>query len=229
MTSQTLSTANRTPLPDGVLSYEAERQKSANTSSNLGQAEFLKLMTAQLRNQDPMQPMENGEFLGQMAQFSTVNSIGEMLTELKSLSSQMAAGRLLSSGSLIGRSVLAESSYGTLPNGGTLDGSVRLTEPADQTTINIRDATGQVVESMTLGPAGAGDYPWSWDGKTSEGQYAPPGRYQIDVSVTRFGKTAAVKPMLYVPIGSVSMSGQNVVLNLLSGIQLPLDNVTTIR
>jgi flagellar basal-body rod modification protein FlgD len=229
MTSTTLSTSNRTPLPGGVLSYEEEKQKTSASSATLGQAEFLKLMTAQLKNQDPMQPMENGEFLGQMAQFSTVSSMSEMLTELKSLTSQMAAGRLLSSGSLIGRSVLAEGSFGALPAEGTLDGSVRLTEPADETIIDIRDATGQVVDSMKLGPAGSGDYPFSWDGATSDGQYAPPGRYQIDVAVTRAGKTSAVKPMLYVPIGSVSMSGQNVMLNLLSGTQMPLDQVTTIR
>lgn len=229
MTSTTLSGASRTQLPDGVLSYEAEQQKATQTSSALGQAEFLKLMTAQLKNQDPMKPMDNGEFLGQMAQFSTVNSMGEMLAELKSLSSQMAAGRLLSSGSLIGRSVLAESSYGDLPAGGGVEGTVRLSEPSDQTTINIRNGSGQVVDTMTLGPAGTGDYPFSWDGVMPGGQYAPPGRYQIDVAVNRAGKTEAIRPMLYVPISSVSMSGQNVTLNLLNGAQLPLDKVTTVR
>jgi len=229
MTSTTLSSANHTPLPNGVLSYEAEKQKVADTSNTLGQTEFLKLMTAQLKNQDPNQPMDNGQFLGQMAQFSTVNSMNEMLTELKSLSGQMAAGRLLSSGSLIGRSALAEGNFGALPANGTLDGSVRLTEPSDQTIINIRNASGQVIDTMKLGPAVAGDYPFSWDGVMSDGQYAPPGRYQVEVNVSRAGASTAVKPMIYVPIASVSMNGQNIMLNLLSGTQLPLEQVTTIR
>lgn len=229
MASTTLSAADRMPLPKGVLSYEAEQQKNVQRSSTLGQAEFLKLMTAQLKNQDPMQPMENGEFLGQMAQFSTVNSIGEMLTELKSLSTQMAAGRLLSSGSLIGRSVLSAGNFGELREGATLDGAVRLTEPADQSVIYIRNAIGQVVDTFELGPAGAGDYPFSWDGALPGGQNALPGRYQVDVAVTRGGKTEAVKAMLYIPVNSVSMNGQDVMLNLQNGAQVPLAQVTTIR
>ena len=93
MTSATISTADRQALPPGVLSYEAEKQKDVERSSSLGQQDFLKLMTAQLQNQDPMQPMENGEFLGQMAQFSTVSSIGEMSKQLQSLSEQFVASR----------------------------------------------------------------------------------------------------------------------------------------
>ncbi|MFM7453548.1 MAG: flagellar hook assembly protein FlgD, partial [Cyanobium sp.] len=120
-----------------MASYEAEKQKEVTRSTSLGQNEFLKLMTAQLKNQDPLAPMENGEFLGQMAQFSTVNSIGEMATQLKSMSDQLAANRLLSSGSLIGRSVLSASSTGELVEGGSLEGAVRITEPVDGATVSI--------------------------------------------------------------------------------------------
>ncbi|MGA0799074.1 MAG: flagellar hook assembly protein FlgD [Steroidobacteraceae bacterium] len=106
MASTTIPSSVRQSLPAGITSFEAEQQKEIERSTTLGQEDFLKLMTAQLKNQDPMQPMENGEFLGQMAQFSTVSSIGEMAKELKALSEQMVSSRLLSSGSLIGRSVL---------------------------------------------------------------------------------------------------------------------------
>jgi hypothetical protein len=91
MASTTIPSSSRTELPPGLTSFEAEKQKEVERSDSLGQAEFLKLMMAQLKNQDPMQPMENGEFLGQMAQFSTVNSVGEMAKELKGLSDQMAS------------------------------------------------------------------------------------------------------------------------------------------
>ena len=104
-------------------------------------------MTAQLKNQDPLAPMENGEFLGQMAQFSTVNSVGEMATQLKALADQMSSNRMLSSGSLIGRSVLSASNYGELREGQALDGAVRITEPVDGAVVYIRNAVGQVMES----------------------------------------------------------------------------------
>ncbi len=70
-------------LPEGIRRYEEDKQKEIKRASTLGQAEFLKLMTTQLQHQDPMKPMDNGEFLGQMAQFSTVAGITEMSTALK--------------------------------------------------------------------------------------------------------------------------------------------------
>jgi len=228
MASTTIPSSARTELPPGVLSLEAEKQKEVQRSTSLGQAEFLKLMMAQLKNQDPLAPMENGEFLGQMAQFSTVNSIGEMSKQLQGLSDQMANSRLLSSGSLIGRSVLSTGNYGELAEGKSLDGSVRITEPVDGAVVYIRNAIGQVMETFELGPSGAGDYPFSWDGALP-GVNATPGRYQVDVAVTRGGKTEAAKAMLYIPVNSVSMRGQDIVLNLQNGAQVPLSQVSTMR
>ncbi|MBM4217665.1 MAG: flagellar hook assembly protein FlgD [Gammaproteobacteria bacterium] len=229
MASTTIPSSSRSELPPGVLSLEAEKQKEVQRSTSLGQAEFLKLMMAQLKNQDPLEPMENGEFLGQMAQFSTVNSIGEMSKQLQGLSDQMASSRMLSSGSLIGRSVLSSGNYGDLIEGKSLDGAVRLTAPVDGAVVYIRNAIGQVMETFELGPAGAGDYPFSWDGSLPGGVNAMPGRYQVDVSVSRGGKTEAAKALLYIPVNSVSMRGQDIVLNLQNGTQIPLSQVSTMR
>jgi flagellar basal-body rod modification protein FlgD len=215
-------------LPPGLSSFEAEKQKEVERSTSLGQAEFLKLMMAQLKNQDPMQPMENGEFLGQMAQFSTVTSVGEMAKELKGLSEQMSSSRILSSGSLIGRSVLSSGNYGELAEGRTLDGAVRLTEPVDG-AVYIRNAVGQVMETFELGAVGKGDYPFSWDGALAGGMNALPGRYQVDVAVTRGGKTEAAKALLYIPVNSVSTQGQEIILNLDNGAKVPLTQVSTLR
>jgi flagellar basal-body rod modification protein FlgD len=212
-----------------MLSYEAEKQKDAERSAMLGQEDFLKLMTAQLKNQDPMQPMENGEFLGQMAQFSTVSSIGDMSKQLQSLSEQFVASRMLSSGSLIGRQILSEGSYGELQENRPLDGVVRITEPVDGAVVYVRNAVGQVMETFELGPAGSGDYPFSWDGALPGGANALPGRYQVDVAVTRAGKTESARALLYTPVNSVTMSGQDVILNLQNGGSVPLSQVSTLR
>ena len=106
MASTTVPSSTSPSLPSGIATLASEKQKQADNKSTLGQADFLKLMTAQLQNQDPNAPMDNGQFLGQMAQFSTVSSMGEMANQFKALADQMASNRLLSSGSMIGRSVL---------------------------------------------------------------------------------------------------------------------------
>jgi flagellar basal-body rod modification protein FlgD len=229
MTSATAPNPVDSSLPAGVTSLASEQQKQTTASGTLGQGDFLKLMTAQLKNQDPMAPMDNGQFLGQMAQFSTVSSLGDMATQLKALSDQMAGSRLLSSGSLIGRSVLSPSNVGDLPAGGSLDGVVRLAEPADGATVTVRNAVGQIMESFNLGPSVSGDYPFSWDGALQGGATAQPGKYQVDVSVSRAGKASAEAALLYMPVASVSMAGGDIKLNLQNGSSLPLSQVTNLR
>jgi len=229
MASTTVPSSTSPSLPSGIATLASEKQKQADNKSTLGQADFLKLMTAQLKNQDPMKPMENGEFLGQMAQFSTVSSIGEMSKQLQSLSDQFVSSRMLSSGSLIGRQVLSEGNYGDLQDGVPLDGVVRLTEPVDGAVVYVRNAVGQVMETFELGPAGKGDYPFSWDGALPGGVNALPGQYKVDVAVTRAGKTESARALLYTPVNSVTMNGQDVVLNLQNGATVPLSQVTTMR
>ena len=229
MTSATAPNSVDTSLPPGVMSLASEQQKQTTASATLGQGDFLKLMTAQLKNQDPMAPMDNGQFLGQMAQFSTVSSLGDMATQLKALSDQMSGSRLLSSGSLIGRSVLSPSNVGELPQGGSLDGVVRLQEPADGATVTVRNAVGQIMETFNLGPSGSGDYPFSWDGALKGGATALPGRYQVGVSVSRAGKSSAEAALLYTPVACGSRAGGDIKLNLNNGGSLPLSQVTNLR
>jgi flagellar basal-body rod modification protein FlgD len=229
MASTTIPSSVRQSLPAGITSFEAEQQKEIERSTTLGQEDFLKLMTAQLKNQDPMQPMENGEFLGQMAQFSTVSSIGEMAKELKALSEQMVSSRLLSSGSLIGRSVLSSGNFAELKADAPLEGTVRITEPVDGAVVYIRNAIGQVMETFELGPAGAGDYPFAWDGALEGGVNAMPGQYQVDVSLVKNGQATAGKALLYTKVHSVSMNGSEVMLNLVNGETVSLSQVSTMR
>lgn len=229
MASTTVPSSTSPSLPSGIATLASEKQKQADNKSTLGQADFLKLMTAQLQNQDPNAPMDNGQFLGQMAQFSTVSSLGDMATQLKAMSEQLAANRLLSSGALIGRSVLSAGNTGELAAGRPLDGVVRLSEPADGVTVTVRNAVGQIMESFELGPSNAGDYPFSWDGALAGGANALPGRYQVSVQVSRNNKSSAEAALLYTPVTSVSNNKGEVTLNLQSGASVPLSQVTNLR
>jgi len=229
MASTTVPSSTSPSLPSGIATLSSEKQKQADNKSTLGQADFLKLMTAQLQNQDPNAPMDNGQFLGQMAQFSTVSSMGEMANQFKALADQMASNRLLSSGSMIGRSVLAPGNFGSLSANGSLDGVVRLETPADGASLYVKDSAGQVMDTFELGPSGSGDYPFSWDGVLSDGSKAPPGRYQVQVSVMRGGKADSAQALLYTPITSVGMTAGELMLNLQNGSKLALTQVTSIR
>jgi len=225
----TTNLASAQPLPNGLSSYETEKAKSAASSNTLGQDQFLKLMTAQLKNQDPMKPMDNGEFLGQMAQFSTVAGISDMAKQLTTLSEQMAANRLLTSGSLIGRQVLSEGNYGELTAEAPLEGTVRLPVAADGATVAIKNARGEVMETLNLGPSVAGDYPFSWDGRFKDGSVASPGVYKVDVTVSRAGKSETARALLFTRVNSVSMDGTEVNLNLQNGSLVALSKVSTMR
>jgi flagellar basal-body rod modification protein FlgD len=216
-------------LPSGVISFEAEQRKEKERSSVLGQEDFLKLLTTQLQNQDPMQPMENGEFLGQMAQFSSVASLGEMSNQLKSLAESMQSSRMLSTASLIGREVLAPASTGYLPEGGELEGLMRLDQPADNVQLQIKSQLGQVMQTVDLGARTSGDYPFSWDGSLSDGAIALPGIYRMELSVRRGQAVTAEKPLTYLPVTSVDMKGANLLLNLASGDRVEFNDVTSMR
>lgn len=229
MASTNIPSNIRQQLPASLTTLAAEKQTQATNQGTLGQSDFLKLMTAQLQNQDPNAPMDNGAFLGQMAQFSTVSSMGDMATQMKAVADQLASNRLLSSGGMIGRSVLSENTLGTLPKEGSLDGVVRLTAPADGATVYVKNAVGQVMDSFELGPASSGDYPFSWDGSLPGGENALPGQYRIEVSVLRGGKTEAAQALLYTPITSVGMNGSDLMLNLQNGSKVSLSQVTSIR
>jgi len=110
-------------------------QPESGRRSELGQEDFMTLMIAQFRNQDPMKPMENGEFLGQLAQFGTVSGIDELHGEFAGLRSSIQSEQALQAANLVGHTVLAESDTGYFTGGGRLAGAVEL--PASAANVQI--------------------------------------------------------------------------------------------
>lgn len=144
----------------------------------LGQADFLRLMTTQLRHQDPFKPMENGEFLGQIAQFSTVSGIQEMQQSFASLAASLTSNQTLQAATMVGRSVLVPSEIGYLPDDGELQGAAYL--PASgQLVVDIVDAGGQVVRNLDMGTQAAGLARFAWDGRNNAGEQLPEGSYVL--------------------------------------------------
>ena len=133
------------------------------TRSELGQQDFLKLMTAQLQNQDPFSPMENGEFIAQMAQFSTVSGIEQMNRGITGLAGQMRQMRIATASNLLGHSVLVPGNLARPDAEGQIHGVIDLPQASSSTRVSFTDAeSGELYHTQTLGAQRAGLVGFSW-------------------------------------------------------------------
>ena len=130
--------------------------------SSLGQEDFLKLMTTQLQNQDPFAPMENGEFIAQMAQFSTVTGITEMGETLKDLGDKLDEFRIATASDLLGNSVLVPGNIVRPDKNGEIHGIIDLPSASSETSVSFFDQSGEVVHSIDLGAQGRGLVGFEW-------------------------------------------------------------------
>ena len=137
---------------------------ASNSSVNTATSEdrFLKLLVAQLANQDPMNPLDNAQMTSQMAQISTVSSVEKVNQSLSGLAGQLASMQALQASSLVGRDVMVEGNRLAIHDGKAA-GAVDLDLPADKVVVDILSAGGQVLESFDLGARGAGRQPFTWD------------------------------------------------------------------
>lgn len=172
----------------------------------LGQEDFLKLMTTQLNNQDPMKPMENGDFMAQIAQFTSASGIQDLQSSFKDFSESMQSNQSLQAAGLVGRQVLVESDRGYLPEGGELEGSVNLPSSVGNLSVSITDGSGQTVRELDLGSRPAGTATFQWDGRDDQGQPMPAGSYQIRASARSGGQEEDVSTQVAATVASVGLS-----------------------
>ncbi len=206
------STSNVDALKQLGLYRETE---SRGPTAELGQDAFLELMIAQMRNQDPMSPMENGEFIAQLAQFSTVTGVQKLQNSFDSFVNSMQSNQALQAASMVGRSVSVASPLGRLSDTG-LDGEVELPATTGQLVVGIFDAAGQLVRRMPMGAYSAGIVPFHWDGKDDGGKVLPSGTYEVVAEALIEGKATAVGTNVFATVESVSLdrSGRGMQLNL---------------
>lgn len=199
-------------------SVEAYTGLGASTSgavapkkTSLGQEQFLKLMTTQMTHQDPTKPMQNGEFLSQMAQFGTVSGIQDLQQSFKDFAASISSDQALQAASLVGRTVSAPSGEGLLAAGGEINGTVDL--PASSSNVNLKildPVTGDVIGTKSLGAQPAGPVPFTWDGMNDKGNLAHPGVYKVQVEASIDGINTVLPSQIHSRVESVSMdSGKN--------------------
>lgn len=173
----------------------------------LGQEQFLKLLTTQLTHQDPMKPMENGEFMGQMAQFSTVSGIQDLQASFKDFADSVSSGQALQAAGLVGRQVSAPSDQALLSAyKGTVQGDFELPSSSPNVSVKIIDPqTGATIRDLDLGTQGAGKTAFTWDGMDNSGQFANPGVYKIQASAMIDGVNTSLATNIKSEVESVTM------------------------
>ena len=173
---------------------------------------FLKLLVTQMKNQDPLNPLDNAQVTSQMAQLSTVTGIEKLNTALQAMSSSFASSQSLQAAGMIGRSVLAPGSSLQLLNGAAV-GGYALSQPVDKAVVTIKDAAGNVLHSKNMGPQQAGNIMFQWDGVTDSGAAAPNGAYTFEVSALQGGQKVTADRLALGKVGSVSLDAAGVMLN----------------
>jgi flagellar basal-body rod modification protein FlgD len=188
----------------------ARAANAANAKkSELNQEDFLTLMIAQLKNQDPMKPMDPAQYVGQLAQFSSVSGLAEMNKSITSLTDSLRGNQVLDGASLIGRTVVAPGN--TVYVGADVSaehpgalGAVTVPTGASSVQLIVRDAAGSTVKTLALDNQ-AGTRGFNWDGSTDAGGVAAPGAYRIEVIAKVGGENSSLKTSVAALVSSVAL------------------------
>ncbi len=196
----------------GASAADATTSSSGTSSAKEQEDRFLKLLVAQLANQDPMNPMDNAQMTTQMAQISTVSAVQQVDATLKSMADQMSALQVMQGGALVGKNVMIEGNQLAVSDG-KATGAVDLTLAADTVKVLVVSGGGQLVETLNLGAQSAGRHDFTWDATKYPGVVNP----SFEVVATVGGKAVENKRLVQDKVVSVS-SGTN-------GLQLQLNKL----
>ena len=185
-------------------------------SKELGKNEFLNLLVAQLNNQDPLSPQDNGEFIAQLAQFSTVEGVDKLNTSMESMLSGYQSSQALQASSLVGRKVIVPTDKAMVDTSETFKASMVLPAASSNVYVNVYDSAGSVVNRINMGQQAAGNVSFMWDGKDASGNLLPPGAYKFEAQASYGAETKGLTTMLPANVDSVTLgqSGGELMLNL---------------
>ena len=211
--------------------YEESQLVVDKGDDGLDRNAFLTLLTTQLQNQNPLDPMENEAFVAQLAQFSQLEATTQMSTSLESMAAQQRGDRILAGSSLVGQQVLAET--GLVKVNGESGASMELELPtgADQVEFGIYDVeTSQKLRDFVVGPQTAGQKTFNWDGRLANGEFAPEGTYTVRAAIVQGTNSTPVVPMTMSPVRSIGWGAANSDLNVNfdGDVSLPLSEISRV-
>jgi flagellar basal-body rod modification protein FlgD len=184
--------ATSSSLLKNVSRYEDVKDQAKKTNEEMGKQEFLTLFTAQLQNQNPLEPVKNEAFVAQLAQFSQLEALTNMQTSLDSFVTSMSSERMLGSAALIGKKVAITDTPTQLTAGATMDATLDLPMGASGVQISVQDKQGRVVKNLIEGPQLPGSVTIQWNGKDSAENPVPAGLYSLSAAAVVNGQTVKV-------------------------------------
>ncbi|MEZ4461584.1 MAG: flagellar hook assembly protein FlgD [bacterium] len=167
-------------------SATARASQPAAKKTELGKEDFLRLLTTQLSQQDPLSPMDNQAFVAQLSQLATVEQLQNMTSGMQNMALAQSANTSAQVVSFIGQDVRVSSDVLDVKDS-KVDhpAGFRLESDADSVEITVKDENGKVVDTIELGARDKGDNAFEWDGKDKDGNPVPSGKYTFTVSATK--------------------------------------------
>lgn len=205
--------------------YDPEAAKKVTASANnMGssaeeiQNNFMRMLVAQMQNQNPLNPMDNAQFASQLAQMSQLQGIENMRASIDSFVKQVTSGRLIDQSVLIGKDVLAASSEITWDGVSPVQFAVNSDSALSNASLRIKGFDGRIIDEVQLGNLGTETRALNWDGNTKEGPAALSGKYIIEVEGLSFdGRTVSGNVLTGARVESVQRSGSTVQVRLSDG------------
>jgi flagellar basal-body rod modification protein FlgD len=214
----TVQTTSNTPS-QALLDSVNGKTNTAKSSVDKAQDRFMTLLVTQMKNQDPLNPMDNAQVTSQMAQLSTVTGIDKLNNTLESLIGNVQTGQSYQAANMIGHNVLVPgNTLATEGTGGYF--GVDLPIGADKLSVTIKDSAGSTIRTLNLGAQDAGSIPLKWDGFSDDGSVAKTGNYKFEVTATTAGQSVAADVLNYAEVMSIS--------NGTSGVKLNLSNLSSV-
>jgi len=186
----------------------------ANTTANDSQDRFLKLLVTQMRNQDPLNPMDNAQVTSQLAQISTVGGIDKLNNSMAGMAAAMTAASGLQNAGLIGRNVVVAGDLARFDGTSPVPVGVELLGAADKVDIAIVDGSGTPVRRIAFGALPQGTSTFEWDGRNDAGVRMGAGDYALEVKASSGGSAVAASTLIGGRVDSISVSGTSSRLNL---------------
>lgn len=223
MTTSVASTSSANNLDAAYI----DQTKVKKTDGEDTSTKFLNMLITQLKNQDPLNPMDNAQVTSQLAQINTVTGIQTLNTTMKSMADTFTSGQTMQAAGMIGKTVLSAGKDLQISKGMGIAG-FQLDSAADQVDISISDRSGNVVAKETMQNKTAGSATFVWDGKKLDGKTAPDGNYTFSVAATQGGKKVTVSPLAAGTVSAVVLGKTGFQLDLGSGSNINFSDIKQI-
>ncbi|MBI3286329.1 MAG: flagellar hook assembly protein FlgD [Burkholderiales bacterium] len=202
----------QTDVVDPGLRTTMNGARTSKTTTQEAQDRFMTLLVTQMKNQDPLNPMDNAQVTSQLAQLSTVSGIDKLNASVATLNASFQASQSLQAASMIGHGVIVPGKVIGLTDGKAVYG-MELPQAADKVEVTIRDSDGAVVRKMSLGAMPQGVSTLAWDGMTDSGAAAPNGVYQFELAASSAEKKLDAATLSFGMVSSIASSAQGVKLS----------------